>query len=309
MFPKRIRSRPHSLICFLPIVVTLVLEFSASAQDQPAKWALPPIPADVTVYPNLSYVTNGSPSQKLDLYLPKTGRNLPVIIFIHGGAFSMGDKRQWIAYELGYLAQGYALASINYRLSSEAVFPAQIEDGKAAVRWLRAHATIYRLDPNHFAAWGASAGGFLATMLGTTGKIRDFDVGENLAFSSKVQAVADFFGPVDLNRLRPVSMEAGSVESRLIGCTIKDNPEKARRASPITYVMKACPPFLIVHGDADPIVPYTQSVSLAAALKKAGVPVTFYTVKGAKHGGFKDPQVPLLTSAFFARYLKPHPQH
>ncbi len=280
----------------------------ARAQDQPTKWPLPPIPAGATVYPNLSYVTHGLPSQKLDLYLPKAGRKLPLIIFIHGGAFFMGDKRQWITYELGCLAQGYALASINYRLSGEAVFPAQIEDSKAAVRWLRAHAAIYRLDPDHFAAWGASAGGLLAAMLGTTGKIRDFDVGENLAYSSKVEAVADFFGPIDLNRLRPVSMEAGSVESRLIGCTIRDHPEKARRASPITYVTADCPPFLIVHGDADPIVPYTQSVELAAALKQAGVPVTFYTVKGAKHGGFQDPEVPRLTSAFFAKYLKPGAQ-
>jgi acetyl esterase/lipase len=197
------------------------------------------------------------------------------------------------------------MASINYRLSGEAVFPAQIEDCKAAVRWLRAHAAMYRLDPNHFAAWGASAGGLLAAMLGTTGNIRDFDVGENLAFSSRVQAVADFFGPIDLTRLRPASMGAGSVESRFIGCTIKDNPNKARRASPISYVTKDCPPFLVVHGDADPIVPYTQSVLLTAALNGAGVPVTFYTVKGAKHGGFHDPQVPWLTSAFFAKYLKP----
>jgi acetyl esterase/lipase len=288
----------------LPAAV-MAAPVSAGVQNAPTKWPLPPIPADVTVYPDLSYVTNGSASQKLDLYVPKEGNNLPLIIFVHGGAFYMGDKRQWIGYQLAYVKQGYALASINYRLSGEAVFPAQIEDAKAAVRWLRAHAATYRLDPNHFAAWGASAGGYLAAMLGTTESMREFDVGENLEYSSQVQVVADYFGPVDLNRLRPVSMEAGSVESRLIGYTIKDHPDKAREASPITYVTKECPPFLIVHGDADPIVPYTQSVSLTAALKETGVPVTFYTVKGAKHGGFRDPEVPVLTSAFFAKYLKP----
>jgi acetyl esterase/lipase len=216
----------------------------------------------------------------------------------------MGDKRKWVRFELSYLNQGYAMASVNYRLSGEAVFPAQIEDCKAAVRWLRAHAAMYRLDPDHFATWGASAGGNLAAMLGATENIRDFDVGENLAVSSRVQAVADFFGPADLTRLRLASMEAGSVMSKYIGGTIKDNLNKARRASPISYVTKDCPPFLIVHGDQDPIVPYTQSVLMTAALQKAGVPVTFYTVKGAKHGGFRDPQVPVLTSAFFARYLK-----
>lgn len=134
-----------------------------------------------------------SSSQMLDLYLPKEGRNLPLIIYVHGGAFCMGDKRQWIKYQLAYLDQGYAVAAINYRLSTEAIFPGQIEDCKAAVRWLRAHAATYRLDPNHFVAWGASAGGHLAAMLGTTGNIRDFDVGENLTFSSQVEAVADFF--------------------------------------------------------------------------------------------------------------------
>jgi acetyl esterase/lipase len=293
-----------------PLLVFLAVAPAVQAQiRQPTAWSLPAIPANVIVHPDLAYVTHGSPAQKLDLYEPKAGGNFPLILFIHGGAFFMGDKRQWISYEFGCLAQGYALASMNYRLSGEAVFPAQIEDGKAAVRWLRAHAATYRLDPTRFAAWGASAGGLIAAMLGTAGNVHDFDVGENLAFSSKVQAVADFFGPIDLLHLRTVSMEAGSVESRLIGCTIKDHPSQARRASPITYVSKDCPPFLIVHGDADPIVPYTQSVEFAAALRRAGVPVTFYTVKGAGHGGFRDRQVPLLTSAFFAEYLKDAKSH
>lgn len=288
----------------LPLMILLAWPDAGKAQEAPTHWPLPPLPAGVTVYPDLPYVTNGSPSQKLDLYEPNGGRNLPLIIFVHAGAFYMGDKRQWIHYQLDGLTQGYAMASINYRLSGEAVFPAQIEDCKAAVRWLRAHATQYRLDPNHFAAWGASAGGHLAAMLGTTGNISDFDVGENLLFSSRVQAVADFFGPTDLTRLRPDHLEAGSPESKFIGCAIRDHPEQARRASPITYVTPDCPPFLIVHGDADPIVPWTQSLLLASTLKKAGVPVTFYTVKGAKHGGFHDPQVKVITCAFFARYLK-----
>jgi acetyl esterase/lipase len=287
------------------LLAVLAMPVSSPAQNAPKKWPLPPIPPDAVVYPDLAYVTNGSPSQKLDLYEPKVGKDLPLIIFVHGGAFLMGDKRKWISYNLGLLHEGYAIASINYRLSGEAVFPAQIEDCKAAVRWLRARSTSYRLDPNHFAAWGASAGGNLAAMLGTTGNIRDFDVGKNLAYSSQVQAAADFFGPTDLTRLRPDLMEAGSAESRFIGCAIKDNLQKARRASPITYVTRNCPAFLIVHGDADPRVSYNQSVFLTTALEKAGVPVTFYTVKGAEHGGFHDPQVPLLTSAFFAKYLKP----
>ena len=167
----------------------------APAQGAPIQWPLPMLPANAMVYPDLAYVTNGSSSQKLDLYLPKKGRDLPLILYVHGGAFCMGDKRKWIRYELGYLQDGYAMASINYRLSNEAVFPAQIEDCKAAVRWLRAHAAAYRLDPSRFVAWGASAGGDLAAMLGTTGNISAFDVGDNLGYSSRVEGVADFFGP------------------------------------------------------------------------------------------------------------------
>jgi dipeptidyl aminopeptidase/acylaminoacyl peptidase len=142
-------------------------------------------------------------------------------------------------------------------------------------------------------------------MLGTTGNHSEFDVGDNLAFPSRVEGVADFFGPVDLTRLQPTFMAANSAESRFLGCSIEEHLDKARLASPITYVSKDCPPFLIVHGDADPRVSYQQSVWLTAALKDADVPVTFYTVKGARHGGFRDPQVPLVTSAFFAKYLKP----
>lgn len=300
-----IRSLLFASIWTLSLAAALGVPVGPEIQDAETKWPLPPLPCGATVYPDLSYVTKGVPNQKLDLYLPKEGRNFPVIVFVHAGAFCMGDKRKWGGYQLGYLNQGYAIASINYRLSSEAVFPAQIEDCKAAVRWLRAHADTYRLDPTRFVAWGASAGGHLAAMLGTTGDIPDFDVGENMGFSSRVQAVADFFGPIDLTRLQPAFMQPGSAESRFLGCPIIDNLDKARRASPITYVSKDCPPFLIVHGDQDPRVSYEQSVWLTAALKRAGVPVTLYLVKGAKHGSFQDPQVPTLTSNFFAKTLKP----
>ena len=302
---RRALTRPGLWFALLLLSQVTILSPGAKAQEIPSLWPLPPIPPGATVYPDLSYVSHGSLSQKLDLYEPQAGQNFPVIILIHGGAFCMGDKRQWVRYQLGYLNQGYAIASINYRLSSEAVFPAQIEDCKSAVRWLRAHATNYHLDPNHFVAWGASAGGNLAAMLGTTGDISEFDVGENLAYSSRVEGVADFFGPVDLTRLPPTFMAPDSAESRFLGCTIEDHLDKARLASPISYVTRDCPPFLIVHGDIDPRVSYQQSVWLTAALKHAGVPVMFYTVKGAKHGGFHDPQVPQLTSAFFAKYLKP----
>ncbi len=267
---------------------------------------IPPlrVPDGIETYRDLAYVTNGHRNQKLDLYVPKGGTRFPLIIWVHGGGFMKGSKNQALPVEAGYLKDGYAVASVDYRFSQDAPFPAQIEDCKAAVRWLRAHADEYHLDPKHFAAWGSSAGGHLVAMLGTAGKVKAFDVGDNLKFSSRVQAVVDYFGLTDLAVLPEHSQAADSPESRLIGGAIRDNPEKARRASPLTYVSKDAPPFLIVHGSADPVVPHRQNELLEAALKKAGVPATLYTVQGGGHGGFKDPKVPELTREFLAKYLK-----
>ncbi len=284
--------------------------FVAGALAQPSPTREPRLPAGAIAHRDVAYVTNGHERQKLDLFLPKTGTNLPLIINIHGGAFKMGSKEQGVP--LAYLNQGYAVASINYRLSQHAKFPAQLEDCKAAVRWLRAHANEYRLDPNHFAAWGASAGGHLAAMLGTTGDTKEFDVGANLDQTSRVQAVVDYFGPTDFLQMDAhrlpngmVHDTANSPESELIGGAIQENKPKTAKANPITYVTAGDPPFLICHGDQDPLVPHHQSELLEAALKKAGVPVTFYTVKGAGHGGFKDPKVPEMTREFLAKHLKP----
>ncbi len=204
-----------------------------------------------------------------------------------------------------------AVASLDYRLSQDARFPAQIEDCKAAVRWLRANAVKYGLDPERFAAWGASAGGHLAAMLGTTGDVKRFDVGENLDQSSRVQAVVDYFGPTDFLQMDAHRLPNGQVhdaadspESQLIGGPIQENKEKTALASPIVYVSPDDPPFLIVHGDADPLVPHHQSEILAAALAEAGILPDFHTVKGGGHGGFKDPAVPAMTRNFLNKNLK-----
>ena len=157
----------------------------------------PQPPKGVIAHRDLAYVENGHHRQKLDLYLPEAGEDRPLIIWIHGGAFRMGSKEgnehDKVPFEV--LAQGYALASLNYRLSQHAIFPAQIEDCKAAVRWLRAHAAEFKLDPQRFAAWGPSAGGYLSTMLGTTGHVAEFEVGAHLDLSSRVQCVVDYLRP------------------------------------------------------------------------------------------------------------------
>jgi acetyl esterase/lipase len=260
--------------------------FAARAQNRSRS----PIPEGTRVLRDIPYVHGGHERQKLDLYLPAAGRNWPLIIAIHGGAFRMGSKEGEPAG--AFLAEGFAVASLNYRLSQEAIFPAQIEDCKAAVRWLRAHAPEYGYDPDRFGAYGGSAGGYLAAMLGTTGEVAEFEVGEHLETSSRVQAVADFFGPTDFLQMdahRPpqatqVHDAPDSPESQLIGGLLRDHPDKVARANPITYITPDDPPFLVVHGDADVLVPHHQSELLAAALKKAGVSVKMITIRGGPHG-------------------------
>jgi len=267
------------------------------------------VPEGTRVYRDLPYVSGGHKRQKLDLYLPSGEKKLPLIIRVHGGAWLAGSKEYNVP--LGYLKEGYAVASINYRLSQHSQFPAQIEDCKAAVRWLRANADKYNIDANSFGAWGESAGGHLVAMLGTTGDVNDFDRGERPGVSSRVQAVVDYFGPTDFLQMDECRLADGMVhnaadspEAQLIGGPVQENKEKVARANPITYVSKDDAPFLIIHGDADRLVPCHQSKLLEAALKKAGVPVLLYIVKGEGHGGFKDPNVPKLTKEFFDKQLK-----
>ncbi|MEM6784868.1 MAG: alpha/beta hydrolase [Bacteroidota bacterium] len=270
----------------------------------------PSAPEGTTAHRDLAYVTDGHERQTLDLYVPDAGERLPLIVWVHAGGFRFGSKEDDVP--LAYLADGYAIASLNYRLSQHAVFPAQIEDVKAAVRWLRANAATYRLDPDRFGAWGTSAGGHLVAMLGTAGDVGAFDVGAHLDQSSRVQAVADHFGPTDFLQMDAQRLPDGQVhddpdspESRLIGGPLQENKALAARANPIAYVSGDDPPFLIVHGDQDPLVPYGQSVLLVEALEAAGVPVTFHTVEGGGHGRFTDPQVAERTRTFFAEHLSP----
>src|SRR5687767_8759314 len=152
-----------------------------------------------TVLRDVEYATVGDVSLRLDLYLPSDGEGpFPVLVWIHGGGWMEGSKNLAPnSFQVRQTARGYAVASINYRLSQQAIFPAQIHDCKAAVRWLRAHAREYNLDPDRVASWGSSAGGHLATLLGTSGDVEDLEgsVGGNLEFSSRVQATVDMFGP------------------------------------------------------------------------------------------------------------------
>ncbi len=203
----------------------------------------------------------------------------------------------------------YAGVSINYRLSGEAVWPSQIFDCKAAIRWVRAHATEYHLDPDRIGVIGGSAGGHLAAMLGTSVGVEalEGDVGTHKGLSTKVRCVVDEFGPSDLLAMGGNHDDANSPEALLIGGALQAHQDAARAASPITYVTRDDPPFLILHGDADPLVPFTQSERLSRALKSAGVDCTFIPVLGAGHGDFRNPEVFRRIHMFFDRHLLERP--
>jgi acetyl esterase/lipase len=271
-------------------------------------------------YTDLAYATL-SEIQKLDLYLPEGSGPFPVVVTVHGGGFMMGDK----ADAMGtagidqLLAEGYAVAAVNYRLSSEATAPAQIQDVKTAVRFLRANATQYKLNPEKFAAWGASAGGSLVALLGTScgaEALEGIELG-NADQSSCVQAVVDWFGPTDFLQMDaqfagtscPVTHDAAdSPESMLLGAAIQSVPEQAKAVNPITYVSNQSPAFLIQHGTQDCNVPPQQSQLLYDALKATigESNVTLTLIEGAGHGGeqfWEDANLKLVLG-FLAKHLK-----
>lgn len=269
--------------------------------------AIPP------TYADLVYARHGARALHLDLYLPPDDAPAyhprPVIVFIHGGAWMMGDKRGDPA-PFVMLSRGYALACVEYRFSQEAIFPAQIQDCKAAIRWLRAHAAEYGLDPTRFGAWGPSAGGHLVALLGTAQHVAAFEVGEHLDQPSTVAAVCDWFGPTDFLQMTAQLGESShddpdSPESRLVGGAIQSHPELAAYANPITYVDGSEPPFLIVHGDHDTTVPCGQSILLDKALRAAGSPTELHLLPGGSHGGaaFRRPATVALVTGFFKRTL------
>ncbi|MBI3877097.1 MAG: alpha/beta hydrolase [Verrucomicrobia bacterium] len=273
----------------LLVLLALLLASATFAQEpkadaKTAKQQAPiQLPAGVTAHRDLAYVPDGHERQKLDLYLPEKGEKLPVIVWIHGGGWEAGGKER--PPVIAFTAKGYATASINYRLSQHAVFPAQIEDCKAAIRWLRANASKYRLDPDRIGVWGLSAGGHLVALLGTSGGVKELDKGANLNFSSRVQAVCDWAGPSDFLSLvsAQVAQNPKGPVAKLFGGPLKEHEDLAKLASPVTHAGKDAPPFLIMHGEKDNLVPQRQAELLQESLKKAGADSTLVIVPGGGH--------------------------
>jgi acetyl esterase/lipase len=256
------------------------------------------VPGADLVYRDLAY-DDGSPLQKLDLYLPDGGkRPRPLLVAIHGGGFSSGDKADGqVIPVLSGLTRGYAVASLDYRLSPQETFPAAIADVKAAVRWLRSQAGEYGLDGSRVALWGDSAGGNLAALAGTTGDTRALR-GPDPAHADQpdtVQAVVDWFGPISFLHTdadfreagfdRPDAASGWSFLSAYLGAPLREVPGRVKASDPITYLTPGDPPILIEHGTADATVPYPQSVRLAKAYANvAGADsVTLHLLRGAGH--------------------------
>ncbi|NJL83811.1 MAG: alpha/beta hydrolase [Chloroflexaceae bacterium] len=287
-------------------------------------------PPPVSKYENLFYGRDPDAIEdkklRLDLYLPDSkARPVPLLIYIHGGGWLQGSKEDCPKRRV--TKRDYALACLNYRFSDRALFPAQIQDVKQGVRWLRANAKQYGLDPNRFGAWGPSAGGHLSSLLGTSAGVGSLEKpGEDLSISSAVQAVCNWYGVTDFTQVPEAFSEAASqavwekyqnrrwfnytwVTHHLVGGPVSQRRQLAAQANPIAYIDPSDPPFFILHGEQDSVVPISQSELLAAALEAHQVPVEFIRDRHRGHdhtgpnGDRFDPQ--LIDSAidFFDRQL------
>lgn len=290
-------------------LVLSIFAVAASAQYPPT-----PGTGSFTTIEAIEYANVNGKRLLLDLRIPDGPGPHPVILYLHSGAWITGDRTGGPA--IRQATRGYAVASIDYRLAPQSIWPAQIEDCKAAVRWLRANAARFHLDPERIGVFGTSAGGHLGAILGTSGGVESLEglaLG-NPQFSSRVKAVIDFYGPTDLLRLDEQKPACNPLDgnspfmppSLLMGCPIQTCREKTATANPITYLSEDDPPFLIVHGMLDCLVPYQQSVILHEAMQAKGLSSTLVMISNGEHGGsvFDEQQYQVLVSDWLDRHLR-----
>ena len=251
------------------------------------------------------YTTASGFPQKLDLFQPLfTSRGRPAIVMVHGGGWSGGDKSAYTALGRYYAGLGYVCASINYRLTPTHVWPAQIDDTQAAVRWMRKNAFVLGLDPNRIGAVGASAGGHLVLFLGETDTLNDFDPLLS-GYSSRVQAVVDYFGPTDMMNPLEWAPSIWDLIANLIGEPWEFGSPAYQAASPLYFVTPDDAPTVVFHGTADPVVPFGQSQRVVAAFQANQVPVYYFQFPGEGHGftGATSNFTISVMSAFFAQEI------
>ncbi len=244
-----------------------------------------------TIHRDLLFADADGVPLKLDLYIPSADRPPPLVMWIHGGGWRSGSKAKPLIRSL--TSDGFALASISYRFTQQAIFPAQIHDCKGAVRWLRAHQTDYGYDARWLGVVGCSSGGHLAMLLGTSGGMPalEGDVGGNVAESSRVQTIVSHFGPSDFvlrGQTQPeIAYNEQSGSFALLGGVRLGQVQSALEvaASPVTYVSADSPPLLVFHGTDDQLVLLNQSERIVAAYRQADRPAQLVVVPGAGHGG------------------------
>jgi acetyl esterase/lipase len=304
-----------SMLSFRLFILTAVLFVGVPAvAAEPSPTVAAPSLPPLRVFRGLVYSSVEGTELKLDLHLPPEppAKPLPLVVWIHGGGWQEGSRGFCPMAPLA--RQGYAVASISYRFVQQAAFPAQIDDSRAAIRWLREHAADYQFDPARIGVAGESAGGLLAALLGT-------ESDEAGGGSARVQAVVALCPPTNLAlddpdqarvpdllksndpkdvRLAKVIQSRRATLTAVLGGPVEERRELARRMSPVTHVSPDDPPFLLVHGDRDDLVPLSQSQLMEEALTKAGVPVALEIVRGAGHGfGRPKPELMAKIKAFF----------
>ena len=270
---------------------------------------------------NVNYADDTLVSHRLDIYLPKVSKpHYPAVLIVYGSAFFGDDMKQDAYNALGapLLNSGFAVVTVNHRSSRDAIFPAQIQDLKAAVRFIRANGHNFQIDTSFIGITGYSSGGHLSAMMGTSGSVRQMtiisktaeiegQIGNYTGYNSSVDAVVDWFGPTDFQSMDSCGSTMAhdapdSPESILIGAPIQDNTDLCALANPISYIDPDDPPFLILHGDADPLVPYCQSEMLFQGLQEAGVSSQFVLVPQAAHGPglFEEEYFRMMTEFFYS---------
>lgn len=259
----------------------------------------------------------------MHLVIPQDKKPHPVILYINGGGFINANKDGYMQQWLDLAEHGYVVASMTYRVAPTSTFPAPLEDVKSAVRFLRANAEKFHIDAKHIGVFGGSAGGYLAAMAGTTNGVKGFDKGENLSYSSDVQAVVDVYGVSDVTKIgadynkavQKTHESAAATEALWVNGSpvfggkdggIMANLEGAKAANPLTYISQKTAPFLLMHGDADVLVSPSQTELLRAELAKHNIEATRYLVKGAAHGGpyWVQPEIMDIVIAFYDKHLK-----
>ncbi|MCA9038788.1 MAG: alpha/beta hydrolase [Planctomycetaceae bacterium] len=283
------------------IVLCLILGLFCSIEN---------LQAEVKTIPDVEYANVDGHSLQLDLYLPEGVEQPPLVVWIHGGGWRKGTRKnpriEWITQD------GYALASISYRLTDKAIFPAQIHDCKGAIRWLRANAEKYGYNADKIVIAGSSAGGMLVALLGVSADVKELegDVGGNLDQSSRVQGIVDYFGAHDFilrSKTQPAktSSPEGSVYL-LLGGPVEEKLELAKQASAVTHVTQDDPPLLILHGSEDTTVLPAQAHRLESVYQEAGLPVELMMLEGLGHGGngFNAPEIEQKVREFITQHSK-----